>query len=314
MINMISIKGSVKSLHSVHKGVTKHGDSFHLLDWQNPLVNEADCFLQTNLMKPKFLQNETRSQIYQYILNTKKPFLVSESPSFRQTNGYKRLGWYSYKWTQGLFGNKNSPNDRWKKFQKETGIQFKDWNSPGNNILIMGQKEGDSSLVDLYQKYESFYDWVSDIIIEIRRYTDRPIVIRPHPRNLPRGKKLANNLRKKFKKINVTVSENYKSNSSINGGDGLQQDLNNAYCTITYNSLSAIESICQGIPTFALDDGSMIWPIAHKDLSKIEDLSYDIDITQWCNDIAYTQWNTRENKTGESWAHLKPLIFGEENV
>jgi hypothetical protein len=55
----------------------------------------------------------------------------------------------------------------------------------------------------------------------------------------------------------------------------------------------------------------MIWPIAHKDISQIENLNYNIDITQWKYDVAYTQWDRMENKTGESWAHLKPLFFEE---
>ena len=55
----------------------------------------------------------------------------------------------------------------------------------------------------------------------------------------------------------------------------------------------------------------MIWPIAHKDISSIEKLNYNVDITQWCNDIAYTQWTATENRKGESWKHLKPLMFGE---
>ena len=53
----------------------------------------------------------------------------------------------------------------------------------------------------------------------------------------------------------------------------------------------------------------MAWPIAHHKLSQIENLNYNIDRTQWCNEVAYTQWTAEEDSNGDSWAHLKPLIF-----
>lgn len=299
------IKGSCKTFNSIQKGVIGFGDEFIVSESISSLPNNVDCFMQTNLLKPKFYQSD-KHKIYEYILKTKKPFLVQESASFRDYIEYSRLGWYSYKWTEGLFGNENCPRDRWTKFENSTGIKFKDWHSPGSAIIIMGQKEGDSSLIKLYEKYKTFYDWVEEIIIEVRKYSNRPIIIRPHPRNLGHGVKFATAISKKFK--DITVNTTVKSNG-IAGGDNLIQDLKNAYCVITYNSLSAVEAITYGIPTFALDDGSMIWPIAHKDLSTIEKLNYNIDITQWQNDIAYCQWTGKEHASGESWAHLKPLVF-----
>ena len=307
MVTVIGLKPALKSLHSLNKGIARHGDKFLLLESSNEIVS-ADAFIQTNLLKPKFESSGT-ADTYRYILQSQKPFLVSESPSFRRYPNYSRLGWYSYKWTEGIFGNENAPSDRWNQFVKDTGIKIKDWNSPGDHILIMCQKEGDSSLQNLYKKYESFYDWVEETVIEIRKYTDRKIIVRPHPRNLKRGLNMAKKLNKK-KNLNIIVSENVKQDpSGRHGGESLDLDLQKAYCVITYNSLSAIEAICEGVPTFALENGSMIWPIAHKNLSEIENLNYNIDVKQWCNEIAYTQWTVTENRKGISWEHLKPLMF-----
>lgn len=307
MIKIVGIKGAIKTVLGIDKGMSRHGDTFTLVNNINDAL-DADCFMQTNLLKPKFYSDKKRASAYEYILKSNKPYLVSESPSFRKYPEYNRLGWYSYKWSDGIFGNKNSPSDRWNKFKKETGIIIKEWNSPGDHILIMGQKEGDSSLSNLYKKHDSFYDWVEKIIKEIRKYSDRKIIIRPHPRNLRHGLDMCHDLNKKL--INVQVSQNL-TEGGTQGGEGLEQDLKLSHCVITYNSLSAVEAISEGIPTFAFDDGSMIWPIAHKDLSTIENLDYNIDITQWCYDIAYTQWSRKEHTQGESWAHLKPLMFKE---
>jgi hypothetical protein len=314
-MNIVSIKGSIKTTRSLENGFKSLGDDYSIIeDLNDSRVQNADCFLQTNLIKPKIANSPSRREAYQYILKSNKPFLVLESPVFRRYYSlkYVRLGWYSYKWNDGIFGNTNSPNDRWERFQKESGIVLKDWHSPGDSIVIMGQKEGDSSLQTLYANYNSYYDWVEDLIIEIRKYSDRPIILRPHPRNYSAGKKLSLRLSKKYK--NISVSENVKIKNQVSDqydGDGLETDFKKAYCVITYNSLSGVESVCDGIPTFALEGGSMISPIAHTDLSQLENLKYDIDRTQWCYDVAYTQWTSKENRRGESWAHLKPLMFKE---
>lgn len=312
-MKVVGIEGSVKLYGRFAGGVTALGDKFEIATsiTDQHAIN-ADAFFQNNIIKPKFLKPGIVTP-YEFILESKKPFIVRESPNFRKyESGWQRLGWFSYKWTDGLFGNLNAPPDRWNKFQKETGIRIKDWKSPGNHILIMGQKEGDSSLTALYNSgYSSFYNWVEEIILKIRKYSDRKIIIRPHPRNLSRGTNYTNDLirRLTLKNIkNIELSSNLTQGGN-QGGEGLNNDLNNAYCVVTYNSLSGVESVCDGIPTFAFENGSMIWPIAHKDISTIENLNYNIDVTQWCYDIMYTQWHNDEVQRGEAWAHLKPLVF-----
>ena len=310
MTTIVGIKDCVKTLRSLDKGINRSGDAFKLLDIQDAKKENCDAYMQTNLLKPKHF-TANKSQGYEFILQSNKPYLVSESPSFRKYPHYARLGWYSYKWTDGVFGNENSPSDRWNKFVADTNIKIKDWNSPGDCILIMGQKEGDSSLLKLYQTYESFYDWVDSVVKQIRLYTDRKIILRPHPRNLRYGYSCCLKIKEKYG--NFEISENVSTTIPDQGGLGLDLDLKKSHCVITYNSLSAVEAVCEGIPTFAFEDGSMIWPIAHKDLNQIENLNYSIDIKQWCYDIAYTQWTATENRKGISWQHLKPLMFGGKN-
>lgn len=304
MIKIVGIHGSVKAESSIGAGIRRHGDSYERADLGSNEVKEADGFLQINLLKPKFATQD-RSGPYEYILDSKKPFLVKESPVFRKYSNYKRLGWWSYKWTEGEFGNANAPSDRWNQFVKDTGITLKDWKSPGDKIIIMGQKEGDSSLVDLYNNgYRSYWVWVQEVVNEIRKHSDRDIILRPHPRNLKAGLKGAHSI----KGNNVHVSQNLTTGGN-QGGEGLDADLKQAHCVITYNSLSAVEAVTDGIPAFALHNGSMAWPVVHKDLSQIENLNYNIDRTQWCNEVAYTQWTGEEESNGDAWAHLKPLIF-----
>lgn len=303
MIKMVGIHGSVKVEKNIGAGMRKHGDSYTRADLGSDEVKNADGFVQINLLKPKFATADKNGP-YEYILDTKKPFLVKESPVFRKYPTYKRLGWWSYKWTEGEFGNNGVGSDRWDRFQQDTGIVLKEWKSPGDKIIIMGQKPGDSSLVDLYSNGLNFTDWLQKTVNQIRTFSDRDIIIRPHPRNIGAGLKGAHSI----KGDNIYVSNNLTQGGN-QGGKGLDADLKQAHCVVTYNSLSAVEAVCEGIPTFAMHNGSMAWPIAHHKLSQIENLNYNIDRTQWCNEVAYTQWTAEEDSNGDSWAHLKPLIF-----
>ena len=295
------------------KGMERVGDQYIVSDdLDSNVVRDADAFYQTNELKPKFLHGGRADWHGKYLLHIQaagKPYIVSESEPFREHPGWLRFGWNSYRWNDANWNNDNVGPERWNRFENMTGIKFKDWHSPGGNILIMGQKEGDSSLVNIYKAgYASVYDWIAEQCKTIRKYTDRPIVIRPHPRNLDRGAKIVTQLLKKTNLTNITMSPNLTRGGS-QGGEGLDKDLNNAYCVVTYNSLSGVEAVVKGIPVFALDGGSMAWPVAHTDLSKIESLNYNIDLQDWKNKIAYSMWNKKDVQTGECWSHLKQVYF-----
>jgi hypothetical protein len=272
-------------------------------------INEVDCFLQFNVINPYRVAGSFRNPAFEKILNSKKPYIVWEEGSFRQFPIYKKVGWYHYNNT-GIFNNVNVDNSRWENFVSTNKLKIKDWKSAGDYILIMGQVEKDSALISLYdQGFNSFIDWITKTVTELRKYTDRPIVIRPHHKDL-------NQYIVKCKKIvdqnlKVSISTNFSSDdvNKLSGGDGLYKDLRNAYCVITYNSNSIVEAVCEGIPVFALDQGSPAYDIAHHDLSSIENLDRNKDIYKWCSQIAYTMWNSDEIAKGETWAHLKPMYF-----
>jgi len=315
MITMVGFPPPASKLYfNWEGGIKKNGDKFIIVeDLNDTILKTADCYYQTNELKPKFFHNGRDSWHGNYMLhiqNSKKPYIVSESEPFREFKGWLRFGWNSYRWDDANWNNDDVGSERWNRFEKITGIKFKDWKSPGSNILIMGQKEGDSSLFKMYKMgYKSLYDWIYDQILTIRKFSDRPIIIRPHPRNLDRGVKMVKNLLRDKKTLkDVKISENL-SRGGNQGGDGLENDFMQAYCVVTYNSLSGIEAVTRGIPVFALDGGSMVHPVAHKDLSQIEKLNYSIDLQDWKNKIAYSMWNKDDVQSGHCWAHLKPVYF-----
>lgn len=314
-LKIASIKGAIKrSPKSLAKWFSP--DSFaHYDNLINPALQEVDVFIQTNLIKWKFYIRG-RNEQYEYILNSKKPKLVSESPVFRSVTlkdpkmQLQRLGWNSYQHGDCDYNNKNSLPDRWNWMQKEYSIARKDWKKNGDYILLLLQKPGDSSLNKLYIEngYNIFRygDWVKDTVKNIRKHTDRKIIIRPHINQQTNGYKNAERVALEFD--NVEVSSNYEwlPEFGASGGTGLQQDLSNAWCAVTYNSLSSIESVLSGTPVVALDKGCMAWPVAEHSLANIENLSRNHDISQWLYDLSYSCWTAEELTSGKTWEHLKP--------
>ncbi len=300
-----------KTYYHWEKGVEAHGDQYITVEDPNWQVSYADCWYQTNMLKSKFLHDNNADNIgakYLHIIESGKPWIVSESNPFREFGGYTRFGWHSYLY-DGNFNNEKVGRDRWNKFANETGITFKDFGPRGDYILFIGQKEGDSSLRKLYADgWPSMYAWMEKIIRDIRRWSDRPIRIRPHPKNLTRGMKSAHRITQGVGMKGVSISENFTSLGS-QGGEGLDKDLNNAYCVITWNSNSAIECATRGVPFYSLDPYSLTHEISQKGLHNIESLNTNISLEKWQNKIAYTIWNKEEVHTGKAWAHLRPVYF-----
>lgn len=287
--------------------------NFKVVDSINdPLVKIADGYMQTNILKPKL--NHLKDQ-YDFIKESGKPFLVYESPCFRKNcpwmggkNYMQRVGWNHFM-RQGIFCNKNSPSDRFEKISKDQNIEIKPWRKSGNYILFICQKPGDSSLENVYSNYENYTDYILDSIKEIRKHSDRKILLRGHPRS-NKSRMIVEKIVSKENIPNVSFSNNTsETESRTNGGTGLEKDFQNAWCVIGTTSNTLIESACLGIPTFSLDESSMAYDISQPDLTYIENPKLDIDRMQWLYNLAYTQWYTEEHQSGKVWNRLKSVYF-----
>jgi hypothetical protein len=276
-----------------------------IINFEDPEKFNADCYFQINVKKEK-----TKDvPMYDFIKNSGKPYLVCESNIFRKNSFsvdfpdkcYYRLGWNHFL-RSGNFNNKNSPPDRWNHIKKLQNIEIKDWRKKDGYIMLCLQKAGDSTLNSLYEKYGTYENWISYTIEEIRRYSDRPILIRPH---LKGSTKINFS---KFLKDDIKLSETWNIRTVYEGGQGLQDEFNNAYAVVAYNSNVLVESTCEGIPTFPMSDESVVWDISNR-IENLETPNLDIDRSQWLNDSGYMIWNMNELNDGTAWNHLKGVHF-----
>lgn len=267
-------------------------------------IDNADILLQTNIKGGK--KERKLGNIYQYVIDSGKPYICVESAVFRRNmpnpphpKAYHRWSWTSYFQDDGDYNNKDCPNDRWLQIQKDQNIEIKDWRTSGEYILVLLQRPGDTSLRKLIDKHETYEKFITYTINEIRKYTDRKIIIRPHPSRKQDQLKI-------IEKLNLTgieISQTPSVSGSLSGGEGLYKDFSQAWAVVGFNSNALTESICEGIPTFSMCASSMAWECSNKDLKHLEN-PLMFERQQWLNNLGYCQWREDECLSGSPIIHL----------
>jgi hypothetical protein len=187
-------------------------------------------------------------------------------------NGVNRRAWFG----------QNSQANR----AQTLGLNLQPWQQ-GKNIVIAVQR-GDS---EQWTGLPETKTWVEQTVAKIKSVTDRPIVVRPHPRQ--RITNIAGvSIRNPRPLINTYDSFDFDT------------DLANAWCVINENSGPGCQSVIAGVPAFVGTD-SLAAPVANLDLSNIEK-PWMPDRTAWLEDIAHTEWTTEEIASGLPVQRLLP--------
>ena len=155
------------------------------------------------------------------------------------------------------------PDDRFRRFNKK----FAPWNKSGRKILVAAPDEKPCRFYGIDKDA-----WVQQTVATIKQHTDRPVEVRERA----------------AKRIDRIAT------------DTLQSALNNdVFALVTFNSVSAVESIFHGIPAFTLAPTNAASPVSLQDLSKIDQPYYaDQDkLHAWACHLAYGQVHVDEMKT-----------------
>ena len=258
------------ALKAMYRGVSKYENCFIEYDCE---LKECDIAVSWGIYKKKFKWTKIRDILaVEQKLKNKKTIVIEKG--YIKRDKYFSVGYDSQNgWAD--FKNVGMPKDRWGAL----GVELKDYRTKGNHILICGQVPWDTSV-----QHIDYKTWCQFIVNEIRRYSERPIIFRPHPLA---GDNFYESL------TGVTIS-NKKT---------LKEDLENCWAAVGYNSNSLVEVIIEGIPIFAWNNGSMAWFVSNK----IVDLEHPelYDRQQWAYDLAYSQWTLNEMQEGKAWQHLK---------
>ncbi len=210
-----------------------------------------------------------------------------------------RVGVNGFLWDDAKWGFEHIQSDRSQKVFERNGYDPTiAWRDDGDYILLCMQKVGDASL-----RGQDVFAWTEKTINEIRSYTQRKIIVRPHP--LYRKSSLHKALKENLLKISDVHWQ--EADVTSTGFVPIAEQLKNAWCTVTYTSGTGIDAVLDGVPNIACDSGSMVYDVSSKDLSSIEK-PFRGDKSEWVNKISHCQWSIDEFESGECWEHVSKSI------
>ena len=157
------------------------------------------------------------------------------------------------------------------------GLQIAPQKTNGEYILIAGQHERSLQ----WQGQPKMSKWFLKTYVEIRKYTDRTIVFRPHPRC--RLEHIESGLRHVYRQEPRKLSGTY---------DDYDMKFDNIWATVNWSSNPGIHSVLQGVPAF-VGPSSLAFDVANTDLADIENPVMP-DRQQWLNDYAWTEFTLKE--------------------
>ena len=203
---------------------------------------------------------------------------------------------------KALFYNENSPKDRWQK----RNIRIKQYRESGEHVLIIGQTHYGAGLLHVGSESDPMSnmwtnptDYYHNLVKRVREYTDRPIIFRTHPIG---DKEIRNRIRPPEGVENVTVTDALAQD--------IEEDLKNAWCSITRTSNGAIDSVLEGIPTITEDPVCLAHDISEHTIKNTDKPFYPNmkKRNQWLYDMSYAEWSLEEMRQGLTWKHLREHI------
>ena len=191
------------------------------------------------------------------------------------------------------YANRNSTPDKWNEIQQRLQISMKPARNTDGHILVCMQRDGGFAMKTL-----SPMTWLENKIAEIRQYTKRPIVIRPHPGKFDMADFERFNA-KQYTRQAVSVIHPEQSR--------LLDNLQGAHSAVFFNSSASVAAALEGVPVFVDDPSAVTWSVAHHSVSQIES-PQTFDRSQWICDLAAAHWSDDDGANGRIYQKFMPFL------
>ena len=195
----------------------------------------------------------------------------------------------------GQYFDSNPDPKRWQKISKDLDIKIKPYVNKGKNIVICLQRDGGWSMGKT-----PILVWLHDVINQIKKYSDRTIIIRPHPGD-----------KKAIKNYIPAIERQFKHDRNVKMspfGRPLEEDLEKAWAVVNHNSSSIVGPIIMGYPSFITDaEKSQCAEVSHLGFKDIESPK-EFDRQRWLERISMFHWNFAELENGSAWKHMRDFV------
>ena len=227
---------------------------------------------------------------------SKKYVATADANLFLYNDNTNPLGYLRYSFNgifpqTGIYCDNNPNSARWNQISKDTNIKLEDYKATGNYILLMLQRHKGWSMKGL-----DVQQWALSTIKEIRKYSDRPILVRAHP-----GDKLA----KHYLDPRNTIIKNLVGVYISPIGTPVDIDLRQAWAVVNHNSSAIVGPLIKGYNCFATDaESSQCAEVVNTDFSMIES-PQQFDRQSWLERISMFHWKFSELEDGTCWRHMR---------
>lgn len=254
-------------------GLYENGDS------QTQNIDEADAVvIWSVLFAGRMSPNR---EIWEICKVLKKPVVVLEVGAIKR----------GITWKVGI-GGINRKATFVKPFEEnryeKIGISLAPWKTGDGYVTIFTQRPDSWQ----WEGMCSVETWIATTVKEIRRHTDRKIIVRPHPRDYITDWNVLSGLHVYLsipKGIGVDMFDH-------------ERVFKETYFAVNHSSGPSVQSVISGIHTSCSVD-SLAFDVSDS-IENIENPS-NKEREQWANMIAHTEWTIEEIKAGIPWRHLR---------
>ena len=244
---------------------------------------------------------QLRQQVINTQLKLKKHVCTADANLFLYANKSNKPHHYLRYSFDGVFPNTgqyfdNDPDPkRWKQISNDCDIHLEDIKHKGKNIVVCLQRQGGWSMGPI-----SVFGWAKTVVEEIKKHTDRTIILRPHPGDKKAVTTYIPQLAAYFKRdsqVKVSMPNN-----------PLENDLNKAWAVVNHNSSAIVGPIIKGYHAFITDpEKSQCAEVANTDFSLIESPN-EFDRQSWVERISMFHWKFSELENGTAWRHMRNYV------
>jgi len=169
--------------------------------------------------------------------------------------------------------------ERWNEYFAEQ-YALKPWSLKGKNILVLPPSQATQFI------FPKSKLWLNHTLRILEKYTSKNVIIREKPTQ-------------QIISVNNQIVKPLKFDHKTT----IEQELENAYAVVTYNSGVTVQATIEGIPVFC-DQNNSAAPITNR----IEDIENPLfqNREPWLNQLVHHQYRTKEMMDGTVWQWLIP--------
>ena len=269
LFNNFGAKNSVPVFQAIAQGLAAQG---HTVVYHDPTADVAVIWsmLWAGRMRPN-------QEVYTTFRHQSRPVIVAEVGMLQRGQTWKiginGTGISSYNFDNLIAGRADNLN-----------LKLHPWRN-GSNIVIAMQRQDSEQ----WHGQPPMNQWLESTVAEIRKHSDRPVVIRPHPRsgcNIPSG----------------CLIDRPQFNAGSYDDFDFDRVLESAHCVVNWNSGPGPQALMAGVPAF-VGPSSLASPIANWNLAQIENPPRS-ERSVWLEQLAHTEWTVEEIRSGLPFRRL----------